>query len=114
MTDKINEKVINIFNKHNNKTADVGEERVKFFQGFNYVRLDKDANGKLFNEDHLLEYAAKCEYIVRVMREKDNHVALYNYKVPHDRIIEFISKFANNQLNGKIIEIEKYRPEDLA
>lgn len=114
MTDNINEKVINIFNKHKDKAADFGEEKVKFFQGFNYVRLDKDLNGKLFKEDALLEYAEKCQYIVRVMREKENHIALYNYKVPHDRIIEFVSKFSNNQLNGRIIEIEKYIPEDLA
>lgn len=112
MTDKINKKVIDIFNK--NKTKSGESENIKLFQGYSYVRLDKDLNGKLFNESHLLEYASKCQYIVRVMREKDNHVSLYNYKIPHNKVIEFISKFANNQLNGTIIEIDKYRPEDLA
>lgn len=110
---EINNKVIDIFNKH--KKMPLGkDEQVKFFKGFNYVRLDKDLNGKSFIEENLIEYSKKCQYIVRVMREKDNHVALYNYKVPHDRIIEFISKFANNELNGKIIEIDKYIPEELA
>ena len=114
MTDNINKKVINIFNKHKNEVNSQEEEKVKFFKGFNYVRLDKDLNGKRFNEDHLIEYSRKCQYIVRVMREKNDHVSLYNYKIPHDKIIEFISKFANNELNGKIIEIDKYIPETLA
>ena len=114
MTENINDKVIDIFNKHKTQSLEDCDEKVKFFKGFNYVRLDKDLNGKLFKEDHLIEYATKCQYIVRVMREKDSHVSLYNYKVPHNKIIEFISKFANNELNGKIIEIDKYIPEDLA
>ena len=113
MTDNIKNKVIDIFRKHED-TADKENSRVKFFNGFNYVRLDKDVNGNFFKEDNLLDYASKCQYIVRVMKEKDGHVALYNYKVPHDRIIEFISKFANNELSGKIIEIDKYVPENLA
>lgn len=113
MTDKINEKVIDIFNKSKTKNGEA-EEKIKLFLGYSYVRLDKDLNGKLFNETHLLEYASKCQYIVRVMRKKDNHISLYNYRIPNDKIIEFISKFTNNQLNGTIIEIDKYRPEDLA
>ncbi len=113
MTDNIKNKVIDIFKKHED-SSEKDDARVKFFKGFNYVRLDKDVNGNPFKEDHLLEYAKKCQYIVRVMKEKDGNVALYNYKVPHDRIIEFISKFANNELSGKIIEIDKYIPENLA
>lgn len=113
MIKDINNKVIDIFNRHKDESLQE-DEKVKFFKGFNYVRLDKDLNGKAFNESHLTEYSKKCQYIVRVMREKNNQVALYNYKVPHERIIEFISKFANNELNGKIIEIDKYVPEGLA
>ena len=113
MTDKINDKVIDIFRKH--EDASGGDDaRVKFFKGFNYVRFDRDVNGNPFKESYLLEYAKKCQYIVRVMKEKDGNVALYNYKVPHDKVIEFIGKFANNELSGKIIEIDKYIPEDLA
>ena len=114
MSDNINDKVIDIFNKHKNQALEENDEKVKFFKGFNYVRLDRDLNGKRFKEANLLEYSKKCLYIVRVMREKDKDVALYNYKVPHNRLVEFISKFANNELNGKIIEIDKYIPEDLA
>ena len=114
MSENINEKVIDIFNKHKAQALEETDEKVKFFKGFNYVRLDKDLNGKPFKEEKLLEYAEKCQYIVRVMREKDGQVALYNYKVNHDRIIEFIGKFANNELNGKIVEIDKFIPEDLA
>ncbi len=114
MTEKINDKVIDIFNKHKMQALEESDEKVKFFKGFNYVRLDRDLNGKHFKGEKLLDYAKKCQYIVRVMREKDSTVCLYNYKVPHDKVIEFISKFANNELNGKIIEIDKYIPEDLA
>lgn len=114
MINDINNKVIDIFKRHKDASLDDTDEKVKFFKGFNYVRLDKDLNGKPFKEEHLIECSKKCHYIVRVMREKNNHVALYNYKVPHEKIIEFIGKFANNELNGKIIEIDKYIPEDLA
>lgn len=115
MSDNINDKVIDIFKRHKEKALTEAEsEKVKYFLGFTYVRLDRDLNGKRFNEEHLLEYAKKCMYIVRVMREKDGNVALYNYKIPHNKIIEFIGKFQNNELNGKIIEIEKFIPEDLA
>ncbi len=114
MTDNINDKIINMFNKHKDNALTFSSEKVKFFKGFNYVRLDKDLNGRPFNEEHLLEYAQKCQYIVRVMREKDGQTSLYNYKVPHNKITEFVSKFANNELNGKIIEIDKFVPEDLA
>ncbi|MDD3236729.1 MAG: hypothetical protein PHV37_01360 [Candidatus Gastranaerophilales bacterium] len=114
MTDTINKKVISIFNKSKIAPESPESDMVKYFKGFNYVRFDKDLNGRPFNEEHLVEYSEKCEYIIRVMREKSTHVALYNYKVPHDKLIEFISKFANNELNGKIIEIDKYIAETLA
>ena len=45
MTDEINKKVINIFSKHKNDLPLSNEERVKFFAGFDYVKLAKDNNG---------------------------------------------------------------------
>ncbi len=48
MTDEINKKVINIFSKHNSSLPSEHAERVKFFAGFNYVKLDRDNNGKTF------------------------------------------------------------------
>lgn len=114
MTDDINKKVINIFSKHKNSEPSAHDERVKFFAGFNYVKIDKDGNGKPFKPENLEKYAQKCHYIVRVMRNIDGEVVLYNYDVPNQHLFKFIKSFENNTLNGKIIEIDKYFPEDLA
>lgn len=114
MTDEINKKVISIFSKHKNAEPLNHEERVKYFAGFNYVKIDRDNNGKSFHAEKLLKYAEKCHYIVRVMREIDEETVLYNYDVPNDQLFKFIKAFENNTLNGVIIEIDKYFPEDLA
>lgn len=114
MTEKINEKVISIFSKHKNAQPSEHEERVKFFAGFNYVKIDKDNNGKKFNAGHLKKYAQGCHYIVRVMRSVDGEVVLYNYDVPNEELFKFIKAFENNTLSGTIIEIDKYFPEGLA
>ncbi len=114
MTDEINKKVINIFSKHKKDQPLTQEENIKFFAGFNYVKIDKDGNGKPFKKENLEKYAQKCHYIVRVMRHINNEIVLYNYDVPNDKLFRFVRAFENNTLNGKIIEIDKYFPEDLA
>ncbi len=114
MTDEINKKIINIFSKHKNDEPLENGEKIKFFAGFNYVKIDKDINGKKFNQEKLKRYAQKCHYIVRVMRDINGEVILYNYEVPNEQLFRFIKSFENNTLNGTIIEIDKYFPEDLA
>lgn len=114
MTDEINQKIINIFSRHKNAEPLESGEKVKFFAGFNYVKINKDSNGKKFNAEKLKKYAGKCHYIVRVMREINNEIFLYNYDVPNEQLFKFIRSFENNTLNGTIIEIDKYFPEDLA
>jgi len=114
MGDEINKKVINIFSKHNKDLPLATGERVKFYAGFNYVRIDKDTNGNKFNKEHLLKYAANCHYIVRVMREYKGETVLYNYDVPNDSLFKFIKSFEENTLDGTIIEIEKYFPDTSA
>jgi hypothetical protein len=114
MTDDINKKVINIFSRHKNDEPLDRGEKVKFFAGFDYVKLDKDINGKKFNAETLKRYAQKCHYIIRVMRNIDNEIFLYNYDVTNEDLFKFIKSFENNTLNGTIIEIDKYFPEDLA
>lgn len=114
MTDEINKKVINIFSRHKNAEPLENGERVKYFAGFNYVKIDKDNNGKSFKVEKLLKYAERCHYVVRVMRDIDGEVVLYNYDVPNEELFKFIRSFENNTLNGTIIEIDKYFPEDLA
>lgn len=114
MTDEINEKVINIFSKHHSSPPSETDDRIKFFAGFNYVKINKDSNGKKFNAEKLKKYAQRCHYIVRVMRNIGEEVILYNYDVPNHKLFKFIEAFENNTLNGIIIEIDKYFPEDLA
>lgn len=111
MGDDINKKVTNIFSRHNKALPLQTEERVKFYAGFNYVRIDKDTNGKKFKHEHLLKYAENCHYIVRVMREYKGETVLYNYDVPNESLFKFIKSFEENTLDGKIIEIDKYFPE---
>ena len=115
MGDDINKKVIDIFSNHNkNETRQIHKEKVKYFAGFSYVKLEKDSNGKKFSKEHLLKYAESCHYIVRVMRTIDEDVYLYNYDVPNDELFKFIKSFEENTLNGTIIEIDKYFPENPA
>lgn len=112
--DEINKKVINIFSRHNNDLPQEDDDKIKFFAGFNYVKLKRDDSGKKFYEQNLLAYAKKCHYIVRIMRKVDDEVCLYNYDVKNEDLVSFINAVESNVLNGTIIEIDKYFPEDLA
>ncbi len=112
MSDDINKKVIDIFSKHSQSLP--ATEPVKFYAGFNYVKLSKDTNGNRFNEEHLRKFSENCHYIVSVMRKFDGQVYLYNYDVPNKDLFKFLKSFEENTLDGEIVEIEKYIPEGLA
>ena len=114
MDKEIKDNVVDIFKRHNNPNDVSDHKKMKFFAGFNYVKLAKDDNGNPFVKNNLIEYAKTCRYIVRVMRELNNQVFLYNYDVSSDELFGFLKKFEEKELNGKIIEIEKYITEDLA
>lgn len=108
--------IINIFaahhnNKSNNETT---KENIRYFAGYNYVKFNKDKNGTRLNKERLLKYAENCHYNISVMRELDGEVWLYNYDVTNQELYGFLKAFEENTLNGTIIEIEKYFPEDLA
>ena len=114
MSDEINKKVINIFSKHiKGKVSNNKSENIKSFAGYSYVRMDKDVNGYPFKEKKLLEYAKKCHYIVKVMRDKDGSPSLYSYNVPSEKLLDFLLMFRNNELNGNIIEIDKFLPKSI-
>lgn len=115
VSDDLNKNVINLFSEHNNNhiTPEI-REKIKYYAGFNYVKVKKDANGNKFNKEHLLKYRLKCHYMVTVMREIDGEVVLYSYDVPNDDLFKFMKSFDENTLDGTIIEIDKYFPEDLA
>ena len=113
MSEEISKKVINIFSKHIKQKPTSGDEQVKYFAGFSYVRMDKDANGYPFKEEKLLDYAKECHYIVKVMRDKNGNPSLYSYNVPSDKLLDFLLMFRNNELNGSIIEIDKFLPKNI-
>lgn len=113
MTNHNKDNVIKLFSNHANGKLK-NNEQVKFYAGFNYVKLNKDANGNKFNKENLLIYAQKCHYLVTVMREIEGEIFLYRYDVPNSDLFKFMNSFEKNTLDGTIIEIEKYFPEDLA
>ncbi len=112
MAEDINKKIINLFSKHSKSLPT--EEKIKYYAGFHYVKLNKDSNGKKFSPEHLKKYAESCHYIVRVMREQNGETYLYNYDVPNTELFKFIKSFEATTLDGTIIEIDKYFPDDLA
>jgi hypothetical protein len=115
MSDDINQKVINIFQRHKKHLPNCNEEKVVMAEdGYYYVCFSKDDNGFCFNENHLIERAKKCQYIVRVMIPKNPSPYIYNYKVHGDELLDFLKGFITGEKEGKVIEIDKYIPEDLA
>lgn len=113
MPEEINKKVINIFSKHFENNEKKSDKNLKSFAGYSYVRLDKDVNGHPFKEEKLLKYAKECHYIVKVMRKKNGNPSLYSYNVPSDNMLDFLLMFRNNEINGSIIEIDKFLPKGI-
>ena len=61
----------------------------------------------------MLKYASGCHYMVTVMREVDGEVILYSYDVPNEDLFKFMKSFEENTLDGTIIEINKYFPNEI-
>jgi hypothetical protein len=115
MTDIINEKVINIFTRHKKQLPIADDEKViRSEDGFYYVCIKKDENGIPFDKDRLLNSASELQYIVKVMVTYQGHPHIYMYKVPSERLLEFLSPYMNKKKEGEIIEVEKYYPHELA
>lgn len=114
MSEDINKNVIDLFSAHNNKNLSANaKDKIKFFAGFNYVKLKKDENGKKFRKDYLLKYKNDLHYMVNVMREIDGDIILYSYDVSNTDLFKFMKSFEENTLNGTIISIDKYFPEEI-
>ena len=114
MSEEINKKVINLFSNHSrNKLPEKDQKRIKYYAGFGYVKVKKDSNGKKFRKDFLLKYACACHYMVTVMREVDGEIVLYSYDVPNEDLFKFMKSFEENTLDGTIIEINKYFPNEI-
>lgn len=113
MSDEINKKVIDLFSKHHSKELSDKDKNIRFYAGFSYIKIKKDLNGNKFRKDYLLKYRSKCHYMVSVMREVEGEVVLYSYDVPNDDLLKFMKSFEENTLDGVIIEIDKYFPNDI-
>jgi hypothetical protein len=98
MTDKI----INITDRHKKQQHNCCDDKtINNENGFYYVCLKKDDNGKFFDESHLIERANSCEYLVRVMVhdiDNPNHPHIYNYKVPGEKILEFLAPYIKQEI----------------
>ncbi|EKE03303.1 MAG: hypothetical protein ACD_20C00222G0002 [uncultured bacterium] len=115
MTDKINEKVINIFTRHKKQLPISDDEKViRNDDGFYYICVKKDENGRHFDEEKLSKGADECHYLVKVMVKHSEYPFIYNYKVPGEKILEFLKPYTNDEKEGKIIEINKYYAHELA
>ena len=114
MTDKLNKKVIDIFSK-NKKSGTCNSSRVcKTSDDYLYVTIKKDENGRSFDEKTLLKKADKFYYIVKILIKDSPHPYINNFKIPGDKIIDFIKMYADENGEGQIIEIDKFYPEEWA
>jgi len=115
MTKKINEKIISIFSRHK-KQLPIGDDEkvIRNEDGFYYICIKKDENGRYFDAEKVLSHTDSCQYIVKVMITTTEHPYIYNYKVPGDRILEFLTPYIHGEKEGRVIEIDKYYPHELA
>lgn len=112
MPDKINEKIVNIFARHKKQLpCSCDDEKViRNDEGYYYVCIKKDENGHNFDKERIIDRINTYNYIVKVMDTESEHPHIYSYKVPGNKIIEFLLPYANQEKNGTVIEIEKYHP----
>ena len=114
MSDEINKNVINLFSaKSKEERSKEEQKKIEYYAGFDYVKVKRDSNGNKFRKDYLLKYASQCRYMVTVMRETDGEIDLYSYDVPNADLFKFMKSFEENTLDGTIIEINKYIPDEI-
>lgn len=99
-----NKNIINFSGKKSTKNKTEKKD------GYECVVMENDLNGKPFIKSNLLEYADKCTYVVRIMKELNGKYLLYNYLVPQNELSDFLVKMNKHTL----VEIEKYILEDFA
>jgi len=115
MTEEISRKVISIFSKHkNDKSIEDDENVIKYEDGIYCICLKHDKHGHDFDEKYLVAKSNECQYIIKVMVNHSTSPYIYNFKVPGEKLTKFLSGYLSGEKEGKIIEIEKYTPTDLA
>lgn len=115
MPDNINEKIISIFAKHKKHVPLCENEKiVRNEDGFYYVCIARDENGKHFDGEKILEKSDKTKYIIKVMINDKENPHLYNFLVPGEKLLDFLKPYIMNEKDGTIVDIEKYHPDELA
>lgn len=115
MTDIINKKVIDIFAKHKKNAVVCKDDKVcTTEEGYYYVCLKADLNGKHFDEKKLVKNANECYYIVKIMIKESISPYIYSYKVPGENILDFLKLYINGEKEGQVIEIDKFYKDEWA
>ncbi|OGI01164.1 MAG: hypothetical protein A2Y25_09030 [Candidatus Melainabacteria bacterium GWF2_37_15] len=114
MTDDINKKIINIFSAHKKARPCSGNQVCESAEGYSYVTIKADDNGRHFDEEKLLKNASSFYYIVKVMVKEGKHPYINNFKISGDKVLDFVKMYTDGKGEGQIIEIDKFYPEDWA
>jgi len=114
MTDDISKKVINLFSAHKKSKSCNSEEVCKTTDGYTYVTIKTDDNGRHFDEEKLLKNAYAFYYIVKVMVKEGTYPYINNFKIPGDKLLDFIKTYTDGKGEGQIIEIDKFYTEEWA
>ncbi|NLF83233.1 MAG: hypothetical protein GX568_04525 [Candidatus Gastranaerophilales bacterium] len=116
MSDDSEKKVVSLFSAHKKtkcpakKTQNVCQSP----EGYYYVAVETDENGRHFDEKDLLARANAFYYIVKVMVKDGPRVFIHNYKVSAEDLMKFIKIYVDGRGDGQIIEIDKFFEEDWA
>lgn len=114
MTDKINEKVINLFAAHKKSKSCNNGQVCNTSDGYTYVTIKTDDNGRPFDEEKLIKNANEFYYIVKVMVKDGRHPYINNFKISAEKLLDFIKIYIEGKGEGQIIEIDKFYPEEWA
>lgn len=87
---------------------------IKNFQGFEYVKLEKDVNGINFNKKSLEDFSFNLKYTISIMRDTNNGIFLYEYFIDGAELNKFFELYINGTIEGAIVQIEKHTPDNLA
>jgi hypothetical protein len=114
MNDKLSQKVIDLFCTHKKSSQCASGKVCKSPEGYSYVTIETDENGRHFDEEKLLKRSKECYYIVKIMIKKGACPQINNFKIQGDKILDFIKLYLEGGQEGQIIEIDKFYPEEWA
>ncbi len=112
--DELNKKVINLFSAHKKTKSCQNNNVCSSPEGYFYISIETDENGRFLDEETLLKRASDFYYIVKVLVTKNSRTCINNFKIPADNLLEFIKMYNDGKGEGQIIEIDKFYQDDWA